>query len=759
MRFASRLTHHTFAALVAAAAAAPALAVAQGASPVAPQATRPAQPVQPALGTRGAPIVTEGGLRFRDLNRSGGLDPYEDWRRTPDQRARDLVARMTLEEKAGTMMHGTARTPGPMGGAGVGTAYDTAANRRLIDSAKVASMITRLGGDPASLAAQGNALQEIAERTRLGVPVTVSTDPRHHFQYVLGASVTAGQFSQWPEPLGLAALGDTALVRRFGDIARQEYRAVGIHMALSPQADLATEPGWSRINGTFGEDADLAGRLVRAYVEGFQHGAAGADSSGVLAVVKHWVGYGAAKEGYDSHSYYGRFATFPGRSLDYHIRPFLGAFAARVAGVMPTYSILEGATWNGQALEPVGAGFSRQLLTDALRGRYGYQGMIITDWAVTNDCAERCRAGVPAGERPSFADVAMPWGVESLPMRGRFVKAVTAGVDQFGGTERTDLLVAAVRAGELPETRLDASAHRVVAQKFALGLFENPYVDPAAAARRVGSAAFQAAALDAQRRALVLLENRDGLLPLKARRGAAPLRVFLRGVAHDAAAREGWTVVTDPRQADVAIMRLAAPLRGRRSADRRAHRAGAARGEAPLRAAGVDGGGARAARRPAARQRAPALSVRLRAALLGARRPSAASLASVHPALVCPAGTHHAMASSPIRDGGSSMKADLLNAEFAPRGVPGHDDLLLLRPPDALALVSRAAEEGVPILGVEGLPPAGTRSTAPRRLADFSAQVAEGRGCWAAAETLIDERRNAGLVFALELGGDPLEAV
>src|SRR5678815_5661898 len=381
---------------------------------VSPQA-RPAggaPPSQPQLGTRGVPIIQRDGLRFKDLNRSGAVDSYEDWRLTPEARARDLVGRMTLEEKAGTMMHGTARGVGPMAMAGVGTTYDTAANRALIDGAKVRSMIARLGGEPAALAAQNNALQEIAERTRLGIPVTVSTDPRHHFQSVLGASITEGQFSQWPETLGFAALGDTALMKRFGDVARQEYRAVGIHMALSPQADLATEPRWSRINGTFGEDADLAGRLVGAYVAGFQHGTRGVDSVGVQTVVKHWVGYGAAKEGFDSHNYYGRFATFPGANFEYHVRPFLPAFAANVAGVMPTYSILEGATWDGKPLEPVGAGFNHQLLTDVLRGRYGFRGIVLTDWAITNDCSERCRAGAPAGQRPSFADLGMPWGVE-----------------------------------------------------------------------------------------------------------------------------------------------------------------------------------------------------------------------------------------------------------------------------------------------------------------------------------------------------------
>jgi len=529
---------------------------------VSPQA-RPAggaPPSQPQLGTRGVPIIQRDGLRFKDLNRSGAVDSYEDWRLTPEARARDLVGRMTLEEKAGTMMHGTARGVGPMAMAGVGTTYDTAANRALIDGAKVTSMITRLGGEPAALAAQNNALQEIAERTRLGIPVTISTDPRHHFQYVLGASVTEGQFSQWPETLGFAALGDTALMKRFGDVARQEYRAVGIHMALSPQADLATEPRWSRINGTFGEAADLAGRLVVAYVAGFQHGTRGVDSVGVQTVVKHWVGYGAAKEGFDSHNYYGRFATFPGANFEYHVRPFLPAFAANVAGVMPTYSILEGATWDGKPIEAVGAGFNHQLLTELLRGRYRFRGIVLTDWAVTNDCEDRCRGGAPAGQRPSFADLGMPWGVEDRSMRARFVQAVKAGVDQFGGTERADMLIDAVRAGELTEARLDSSVQRILTGKFALGLFENPYVEPSEAARRVGTDAFRSEALNAQRRALVLLENQGGILPLRAKANNTALRVYLRGISPEVATQRGWTVVTDPKQADVAIVRLTAPF-------------------------------------------------------------------------------------------------------------------------------------------------------------------------------------------------------
>ena len=506
-----------------------------------------------------APVLQQNGLQFKDLNKNGVLDPYEDWRLTPEQRAQDLVARMTLAEKAGAMMHGTLRSSGPMGSVGFGGQYDTAAARTLIDSVKVTSMITRLNAAPEVIAAQNNALQRIAEGTRLGIPLTISTDPRHHFQYVPGTSSQTKGFSQWPEALGFAAVGDTALTRAFGDIARQEYRAVGIHMALSPQADLATEPRWPRVAGTFGEDAALAERMVRAYVAGFQHGEKGLDTGSVITVVKHWVGYGAAKDGWDSHSYYGRFAAFPGHNFDYHIRPFLGAFAANVAGVMPTYSILEGATWDGKPIEPVGAGFNRQLLTDMLRAHYGFRGIVLTDWAITWDCAERCKNGAPPGERPSFADVGMPWGVEALSMRQRFVKGVLAGVDQFGGTERADMLVDAVRAGELSEARLDSSVVRIMTQKFALGLFEHPYVDADSAARRVGNDAFRAAGLDAQGRALVLLENKGGFLPLHIPQNK-PLRVYLHGIASEAVAREGWTVVRDPLKADVAIIRLAAPF-------------------------------------------------------------------------------------------------------------------------------------------------------------------------------------------------------
>ncbi|HEY8833884.1 MAG TPA: glycoside hydrolase family 3 N-terminal domain-containing protein [Gemmatimonadaceae bacterium] len=531
------------------------LVVASSSSELGAQAGNTHSDQRRAVVSRSSHILVRQGVRFRDLNKNGVLDPYEDWRLSPSVRAADLVHRMTLEEKAGMMMHGTARSAGPGGMIGTGAGYDTAAIGKVIRDVGVNSFITRLSGDPRSLAAQNNSLQELAERTRLGIPITISTDPRNHFQYVLGASAQSSGFSKWPETLGFAAIRDPALVHRFADIARQEYRSVGIQETLSPQADLATEPRWSRINGTFGEDPDLTRELVKAYVEGFQHGRSGVDSAGVLAVVKHWVGYGAQKNGFDSHSSYGRFASFSG-ALDTHIKPFLGAFAAHVGGVMPTYSILEGATLNGHPVEQVGAGFNHQLLTDLLRKRYGFEGIVLTDWLITGDCSDLCRNGFPAGERPSFAAVAMPWGVEDLPKVDRFAKAVNAGVDQFGGTEEAQFVVQAVKSGKIPESRINESVYRIAIQKFRQGLFENPYVDTAEAGRFVGNPEFQAEATAAQRRSLVLLENKNGILPLIAR----GKRVFLHGIDSATAARYGFTVVSDLSKAELAIVRTHAPF-------------------------------------------------------------------------------------------------------------------------------------------------------------------------------------------------------
>lgn len=511
---------------------------------------------QPTLSAHEVKTLTLDGLSFKDLNRNGKLDPYEDWRLPAAERAADLLKRLTLEERAGLMMHGTARSVGAGAGLGVGTEYDLDRAKEMIDRRKVVTFITRLGGDPTTLAGENNKLQEIAEAGRLGIPATISTDPRNHFQFVLGASVSASGFSKWPETLGFAAIGDPALVRRFGDIARQEYRAVGIQEALSPQIDLASEPRWPRINGTFGEDAQIAKIMAEAYVAGFQNGEDGINRDSVIAVAKHWVGYGAAKDGYDSHNAYGRHATFPGNDFAEHLIPFEGAFKAKVGGVMPTYSILDGVTIDGKPLEPVGAGYNKQLLTDLLRGHYGFDGVVVSDWLISNDCKDACLDGEKPGVKPTLNEetFGMPWGVEDLSRVDRFAKAVNAGVDQFGGVTSSDLLVEAVKEKKVTEQRLDQSATRILIQKFEQGLFENPYVDPQKAGTIVGNPTFTAEATAAQARAMVLLDNKAKLLPVKDGK-----KVFLYGVDPKVASARGFTVVATAREADFALVRLNAP--------------------------------------------------------------------------------------------------------------------------------------------------------------------------------------------------------
>lgn len=509
---------------------------------------------QAELESKNIPIITVDGLKFKDLNKNGQLEPYEDWRLDSATRARDLTARMNVEEKAGTMMHGTI-------GLNAAGRVDISAAEEDVNQRFVNTFITRMAGDPLHISADNNALQAMAEKSRLGIPVTISTDPRNHFVNDPNAtSVAAGSFSQWPEPLGLAAIDDTALVKTFGDIARQEYRAVGIHMALSPQADLATEPRWGRINGTFGEDNQLSKRQVQAYIEGFQNGDKGLTPSSVITVVKHFAGGGPQLGGLDPHNIFGKEQVYPGDNLEYHLVPFEGAFAANVASVMPYYGQPINLWYQDQLIEEVGFGFNKQVLTDMLRNRFGFTGVVLSDWGILESCEGKCATGISdadiaAGVSPWTAGIGMSWGVENLTRQERVVKAVEAGIDQFGGTSDPSDLIAAINEQQLPIATIDASVARILQQKFELGLFEKPYVDEAQAVKIVGNAEFQQQGDEAQRRAQVLLQNNNALLPL----ALSGKKVFLHNVNATVAARYGLEVVATPEEAEIAILRVDTP--------------------------------------------------------------------------------------------------------------------------------------------------------------------------------------------------------
>jgi beta-glucosidase len=395
-----------------------------------------------------------------------------------------------------------------------------------------------------------NALQALAEQTPHGIPVTISTDPRHAFIENAGASFAAKAFSQWPEPLGLAALRDAEAVREFGDIARQEYVAVGIRAALHPTVDLATEPRWGRQAGTFGQDPELVTELGVAYLLGFQGDSLGPGS--VACTSKHFPGGGPQKDGEDAHFPYGREQVYPGGRFDDHLRPFPPLIAAGTAAIMPYYGMPVGLEVDGEAIEEVGFGYNRQIVTGLLRERLGYDGVVVTDWELVND------NHVGSQVLPARA-----WGVEHLDPHGRMELILEAGADQFGGEECVELLLDLVKAERVSEERIDASVRRLLAVKFRLGLFDNPYVDEEAAAATVGRADFREAGHAAQARSVTVLQNQPAgqdPLPVLPLRGG--LRVYAENVAPEAVARVG-TPVQRPEDADVALVRLLAPFEPR----------------------------------------------------------------------------------------------------------------------------------------------------------------------------------------------------
>lgn len=481
-------------------------------------------------------ITTVGGVTFRDLNKNGRLDIYEDPRQPIAARVEDLLAQMTLEEKAGMMFINGAfvnddasleAKPGmPALGGRVAMTQMTEAQMNHFNLWQIPGAQT--------LARWSNNLQRFAEQTRLGIPVTLASDPRNHFTRNIFA-MAAADFSQWCEPLGFAAIGDAALVRRFAELVRREYLAVGIRMALHPQIDLATEPRWPRISGTFGEDAHLTARMAVAYIIGFQGATLGAHS--VACMTKHFPGGGPQNEGLDPHFEFQKGQIYPGGNFDYHLIPFEAAFAAGTAALMPYYGVPV-----GQTEEEVAMAFNRAIITGLARQQYGFDGVICTDWGVITDHP------LPGTVWPARA-----WGVEHLGEAERVLKAIEAGVDQFGGESCSHYVVELVRSGRLPERRVDESVRRLLRLKFTLGLFDDPFVDETQVSQVMGQPAVAAAGLDAQRRAMTLLKNAGEVLPLQGRP-----KIYVQNLDPAVAAHYA-EVVDNPAAADFAILRLDTP--------------------------------------------------------------------------------------------------------------------------------------------------------------------------------------------------------
>ena len=459
------------------------------------------------------------GMSFRDLNKNNKLDRYEDYRLDTAQRVEDLISQMTLEEKVGTLFH----PPVTINPDWMFRLYSLFVDGgKLTESEIINQHINHfnLYGNPKPerLAKRLNNLQKIASRSRLGIPVTISSDPIHEVPNGGGvASFSLDGFSKWPSQLGLAASQNPSLVKQFAEIAREEYLAVGIRTALHPMADLATEPRWARNFGTFGSDNVLSSKLTMAYMDGFQGETI--DSQSVMTMVKHFPGGGPQENGLDPHLFSGRNQIYPGNMFDYHVKPFIDAINNNLAVIMPYYGI----TVN-QTSENVAIGFNKDLLTTLLRDELGYKGVICSDWGIING---------------------RHWGVGDLSIEERYIKAIDAGIDQFGGEKDTEVVIELVKKGLMPLSRIDASVKRILKNKFDLGLFDNPYVEVDQVKSRVNTERNIKLGKEAQKQSMVLLKN-DSTLPLEKN-----INIFVDGF--NAKSIVHGNVVSDIKDADVIV--------------------------------------------------------------------------------------------------------------------------------------------------------------------------------------------------------------
>jgi beta-glucosidase len=477
------------------------------------QAQKPSQPV---LGTRTVKTLTDRGLSFKDLNKNGKLDRYEDWRLPVDTRIQDLISQMTIEEKVGFMLISTTRMAGDnsfqQGGpkTEISSGFNeedmvqnmnmftrqplpypimmAAGTTKAVTKNQLRHFILRANTTARVMADWSNNLQALCEASRLGIPAIVASNPRNHITVdaSIGLSVGTTVFSRWPGELGLAAMRDLKLTREFGDIARQEWAAAGLRKGYQYMADLATEPRWQRIEGTFGEDADLAAAMTREVVLGFQGPKLGKQS--VALTTKHFPGGGPQVDGHDPHFVWGQDQHYPGHQFEYHLKPFKAAIDAGTSAIMPYY-----AKPIGTQYEEVAFAYNKAIIDDLLRKKMGFKGIVNSDTGPIE---------------------MMPWGVEKLTILERYQKAIDCGVDIFSGTGDPTLLLEVVKKGMVSEARINESVTRLLREKFDLGLFENPYVDAAVAEKTIGNATFQKRADLAMRKSIVLLRNQASLLPL-----------------------------------------------------------------------------------------------------------------------------------------------------------------------------------------------------------------------------------------------------
>lgn len=544
------------------------------------------------LGMNELNLKESGGYAFKNLSGDETLLPYEDWRRSPEERACDLASRLSVEDIAGLMLFSPHQmVPFTSGGNFVGhyqgreflpgetdPAALTDEQTEFIVKDHLRNVLLNHFDRAEDVVRWNNHLQALAEEQKWGIPICISSDPRHAAGGKSAEFSESGQdVSRWPEGLGLAATFSPELMKSFAQVVAKEYRALGISVALGPQIDLATEPRWMRFEDTWGGNVDLVTAMAKAYCDGLQTTQNSPDGWGmdsVAAMVKHWPGGGTGEAGRDAHYPFGKYAVYPGGRFEEHTKPFTeGAFALdgptkKAAAVMPYYSI----SWEQDKKygENVGNSYSKYMISDLLRETYGYDGVVCTDWKIT---------GKPSPAMDGFSKRCH--GVEHLNEVEQHLKILLNDVDMFGGNMETKPLLDAYKIGcerygeEVMHARFRKSAARILTMIFRLGLFENPYLDPVQSASVIGNEAFVKAGLDAQYRSVVLLKNKNDVLPLKTNSKIYVPKRHLDGhknffrrwqgpeeiISLSSEEAKGYFSLTDsPEEADAAVIFVESPL-------------------------------------------------------------------------------------------------------------------------------------------------------------------------------------------------------
>lgn len=547
----------------------------------------------PDIGVTTCGVIVRDGLYFKDMDNSGELAPYKDWRLSPEERAKDMVAHLRLDQQAGLVLNTLFNTPvAPTRAAATGAdgklemskifkRHDPDEKPRpsplpgmamIFDDTDVTDRHITAGvyrGDmrceAGMVALYHNAGTQMLEyeacKGGVAIPYSLHTNP-----------INIG----YPDSLGIGAAvlgdGNADFVYEMADTDRKMMKAEGLHIMYGPQVDVATDPRWPRTNGTYGERTDVTSDITEALIKGYQNGDDGLNEGSVVLTVKHFPGDAPSENGFEPHVPIGQWRIYrtPGSMEKYHLPPFQRAFDHKASSIMPDYSRIAAdgravpQTYRGEvtSTEAVPSAYSKELLTDLARNKMGFDGYINSDSGITS---------------------VQIYGVEDLTVPQRYAKAISAGTDVIGGNTDPENIIKAVEDGLLPKADLDRASYNRLLSLFRTKRVDNPYLDPDQAdqARQDNFDGAKKKAYEANQKAVVLVKNHGGVLPLAKEKkvcivtfkgvdsgfaqmaqamgaglGSADADEALRKTLAEAFEKKGYTVVATPEEADVLYLHV-----------------------------------------------------------------------------------------------------------------------------------------------------------------------------------------------------------